>query len=279
MADRVLTPDQHARVREIFDRALSLAAGAAREAFVTTTCADDPIVQAEVMSLLEALEQSAEDWQDAVPAVVARELQQVTDRWARPAPTRVGARIGAYELVRLVGEGGMGAVFEGARIDAAFEQRVAIKFLRRVDAGDLAQRRFRHERQILASLQHPNIAALFDGGVSEDGQLYLVMEFVDGTPITQYADERRLDLRARLGLLRQVCAAVQHAHGKLVVHRDLKPGNILVTHDGQVKLLDFGIARLLRDDLPEAAAPLTADGTVPFTPEYASPEQVRGLPV
>ena len=279
MADAMLSPDQYARVRDIFDRALAVPEGAARDTFVTTTCADDPVVHAEVVSLLAALDRSVDVWQDAVPAMVAHELRQVTARWARPAPTRVGTRVGAYELARLVGEGGMGAVFEGVRIDAAFEKRVAVKFLRRADAGELAQRRFRHERQILASLQHPNIAALFDGGVSEDGQLYLVMEFVDGTPITQYADARRLDLRARLGLLRQVCAAVQHAHTQLVVHRDLKPGNILVTGDGQVKLLDFGIARLLRDDQRDDAAPLTVDGSVAFTPEYASPEQVRGITV
>jgi len=173
----------------------------------------------------------------------------------------------------------MGAVYEGVRADDQFRKRVALKFLRRGLEGDLAIRRFRYERQILANLNHKNIAALLDGGVTPDGQPYIVMEYVDGVPITTYAAERRLPLPARLQLLRQVCAAVQHAHQNLVVHRDLKPGNILVTADGTVKLLDFGIARLLREAEGPDQLPPTQGGAHAFTPDYASPEQVRGLPV
>jgi eukaryotic-like serine/threonine-protein kinase len=173
----------------------------------------------------------------------------------------------------------MGAVYEGTRADAQFAKRVALKFLRRGLEGDLAIRRFRYERQILASLSHKNIAALLDGGVTPEGQPYIVMEFVDGVPITRYAAQHRLTLPQRLQLLRQVCAAVQHAHQHLVVHRDLKPGNILVTADGTVKLLDFGIARLLREGEGPDQLPPTQGGAHAFTPDYASPEQVRGLPV
>jgi len=173
----------------------------------------------------------------------------------------------------------MGAVYEGVRADDQFQKRVALKFLRRGLEGDLAIRRFRYERQILAHLNHKNIAALLDGGVTPDGQPYIVMEFVDGRPITTFAAQHRLDVPQRLQLLRQVCAAVQHAHQHLVVHRDLKPGNILVAADGTVKLLDFGIARLLREGEGPDQLPPTQGGLHAFTPDYASPEQVRGLPV
>ena len=190
----------------------------------------------------------------------------------------VGQRIGAYHIVRRIGVGGMGAVYEGARADGDFDKRVAIKVLRPGTESDLALQRFRFERQVLASLSHRNIAALHDGGVTPEGLPFLVMEYVDGVPITAYCDARAAGTRERVALFRQVCAAVQHAHQQLVVHRDLKPGNILVTADGTVKLLDFGIARLLRPGEGAEQLPPTLGGPRPFTPEYASPEQVRGLP-
>lgn len=173
----------------------------------------------------------------------------------------------------------MGAVYEGVRADDQYRKRVALKFLRRGVEGELAIRRFRYERQILANLNHRNIAALVDGGVTDDGYPYFVMEYVDGAPITTHASRHSLTLRDRIGLLRQVCGAVQHAHQNLVVHRDLKPGNILVTSDGTVKLLDFGIARLLRESEGADQLPPTQGGAHAFTPDYASPQQVRGLPV
>jgi serine/threonine protein kinase len=184
-------------------------------------------------------------------------------------------RLGPYRLLRELGAGGMGTVFLAERVDGGFEQRVAIKLIRAGLGGRDVLRRFRMERQILAGLDHPNIARLLDGGETAGGAPYLVMDYVDGVAIDRYCQERGLDLRRRLELFCEVCAAVQFAHQRLVVHRDLKPGNILVDASGTVKLLDFGIARLLE------AGDGTADtATVhAFTPEFASPEQVRGAPI
>ena len=201
---------------------------------------------------------------------------------------RVGERVGPYRLVRLLGRGGMGEVHLAERADGEYRGQVAIKFL----AGDVGllgrgerERRLRRERQILASLRHPGIAALYDGGITGDGQPYLVMEHVDGRPITEHCDERRLDLRERLELFTGVCDAVQYAHARLVVHRDLKPSNLLVTADGASKLLDFGIAKLLDPagtagaEPPYAGADATRAEVRVFTPRRAAPEQVRGEPV
>jgi serine/threonine protein kinase len=170
----------------------------------------------------------------------------------------------------------MGAVYLAARADDQFKKRVAVKLLRRgLDSEDIL-RRFRHERQILASLDHPNIARLLDGGMTDDGLPYFVMEYIEGTPLDRYCDERRLSTTERLKLFRQVCAAVYHAHQNLIVHRDLKPSNILVTKDGEPKLLDFGIAKLLNPELTAHTMAPTATGIRLMTPNYASPEQIRG---
>lgn len=188
-----------------------------------------------------------------------------------------GQRIGAYEVVREIGRGGMGAVYEARRVDDAFDKRVALKTV--VSGhGSTVVRRFRQERQILARLDHPNIAALLDGGVSPDGMPYFVMEYVDGEPIDKAARTRQLTLAARLDLFRSVCGAVQYAHEQLVVHRDLKPANILISSDGHAKLLDFGIAKLLAET-STSDSPLTQTGVLPMTAAYASPEQLVGGPV
>ncbi|MEP7380823.1 MAG: serine/threonine-protein kinase [Gemmatimonadota bacterium] len=270
--DPALTPTRLARIRDLFDAALELTASDRAE-YLQRTCASDPTLRREVESLLSALERGSGTWDRPLGSVLADAVA------AGDHAAGVGTRIGPYALTRLLGVGGMGAVYEGVRDDDQFQKRVALKFLRRGHEGDLAIRRFRYERQILANLNHRNIAALLDGGVTPEGQPYIVMEFVDGRPITAYAAAHHLGLRARLQLLRQVCAAVQHAHQHLVVHRDLKPGNILVAADGTVKLLDFGIARLLREGEGAAQLPATQGGLHAFTPDYASPEQVRGLPI
>ncbi len=188
-------------------------------------------------------------------------------------------RVGAYRLVEEIGAGGMGVVYLADRADGAFEQRVALKLLPANSLSPEAVRRFERERQILANLSHEHIARLLDGGVDSSGRPFLVMELVDGLHIDRYCDRHRLDLRARLRLFRTVCRAVQYAHQNLVVHRDLKPGNILVTHDGVVKLLDFGIAKIL--DPARSATDLA--GELPsqrlLSPSYASPEQIEGRPV
>jgi serine/threonine-protein kinase len=187
--------------------------------------------------------------------------------------------VGAYEIVEQIGQGGMGAVYLATRADGQFDQRVALKLLRRdVDSDDL-RRRFLAERQILARIAHPNIARLFDGGVTDDGQPFFVMEFIEGVPIDQYCDSARLPIDDRLRLFRTVCSAVHYAHRHLIVHRDLKPGNILVGPDGTVKLLDFGIAKITRSDDGEPVGPETQVGARLLTPDYASPEQVTGGPV
>ncbi len=266
-----LTPTRLVRIRALFDEALEYT-GSERDAYLARACGGDRGLQHDVQSLLDALDRSG-TWE---PPGVEEFAEAVA---AQGEGTAVGTRIGVYEITRLIGYGGMGAVYEGVRNDDQFHKRVALKFLRRGFEGDLAIRRFRYERQILANLDHRNIAALLDGGVTPDGQPYIVMEYVDGEPITRYAARHTLDVRARIQLLRQVCTAVQHAHQNLVVHRDLKPGNILVAADGTVKLLDFGIARLLRESEGADQLPPTQGGVHAFTPDYASPEQVRGLPV
>ena len=184
----------------------------------------------------------------------------------------VGQNIGAFRLVRLLGKGGMAAVFLGERQVGDFEQQVAIKLLRRGLYSELEQRLFLRERQVLANLSHPNIAQLFDGDVTDAGIPFLVMEYIDGVPITRYANQHQLDVRQRLALLLTVLRAVDVAHRSLVVHRDMKPSNIMVDAEGHVKLIDFGIAKLLEDDVDHATVGV-------YTPDYAAPEQVTGQPI
>ena len=183
--------------------------------------------------------------------------------------------IGPYRLIRPLGQGGMGVVYLAVRGDDEFKKRVAIKVLRRGMDSESIIRRFRHERQILASLQHPHIATLLDGGTTPDGAPYFAMEYVEGEVVTEYCQRHRLDVTARLELFRKICAAVHHAHQNLVIHRDIKPANVIVTGDGTPKLLDFGIAKLVNPELGGHTVALTVDGLL-MTPEYASPEQVRG---
>src|SRR4029077_590638 len=184
---------------------------------------------------------------------------------------------GPYRVIREIGRGGMGRVFLAERADHEFSRRVAIKLIKRGMDTDAIIRRFRNEREILASLDHPNIARLLDGGTCRDGLPYFVMEYIEGQPIDCFCDERRYSISERLRLFRKVCAAVTYAHQHLVVHRDIKPSNTLVTAEGEPKLLDFGIARLVRTgESSETTASLT--GPILMTPEYASPEQILGLP-
>jgi len=197
---------------------------------------------------------------------------------AHPADPHVGKLIGRYRVLRQIDIGGMGEVYLAARADEEFRQQVAIKTMRPgLEGGDIL-RRFLVERQMLAVLEHPNIVRLLDGGTTEEGRPYLVMDYVDGRPIDDYAQAQGLSVEARLELFRTVCAAVHYAHQNLVVHRDLKPSNIMVTAEGTPKLLDFGIAKILTPEQPEKAVGLTA-GVRPMTPQYASPEQILGQPI
>jgi len=204
--------------------------------------------------------------QDAFSAVMQNNV-------GKDAKSLIGERIGKYKITGELGAGGMGAVYLAERSDGEFSQRVALKLIKRGMDSDAILRRFFNERQILASLKHPNIAHLVDGGTTDDGLPYFVMEHVEGETIMEYAARKNLDLADRIKLFREACAAVSFAHANLVIHRDLKPSNILVTKDGNVKLLDFGIAKLLKS---ETGVQATATRNFVFTPEYASPEQVKG---
>src|SRR5690242_2801037 len=187
-----------------------------------------------------------------------------------------GVELGAYTLERPLGQGGMGSVWLARRTDGRFEGRAAVKLLNLALVSPAGQARFRREGSVLARLTHPGIARLLDAGVSPSGQPYLVLEYVDGVPIDHYVREHALSLEARVRLVLAVLAAVGHAHANLIVHRDLKPSNILVTPEGTVKLLDFGIAKLLDADVREGRGALTAESAQVMTPEFAAPEQVTG---
>ncbi len=242
---------------------------AQRAAYLDQACAGDSALREEIESLL-----ASHDHAESFIETPAFAHGVVT--MAETLPEQIaGQRIGSYQLVREIGHGGMGTVYLAERADE-YQKLVAIKVVKRgMDTDDIV-RRFRHERQILASLEHPNIARLIDGGTTADGLPFLVMEFVEGVPVNDYCDHHRLTTNERLQLFRAVCAGVEHAHQKLVVHRDLKPSNILVTPEGAPKLLDFGIAKVLN---PELSAPMmeqTRTDLRVLTPDYASPEQVRG---
>jgi tRNA A-37 threonylcarbamoyl transferase component Bud32/tetratricopeptide (TPR) repeat protein len=253
-----------ARVEELFHRAAELPGGE-QAAFLARECGEEQRLLESVSSLLAASRESSTTWDRTALDLEARS-SAIDSRPARP-----GEFFGPYRIVRRVAAGGMSVVYEALRDDAEFHKRVAIKFVQRgIDDGALGER-FRGERQILAQLEHPYIARLLDGGTTADDLPYLVMEYVDGVPIDRFVTERRLTRTDRLHLFLQVCEAVQYAHRNLVVHRDLKPGNILVTAGGMPKLLDFGIAKLITSEPPGQATTVRA-----LTPECASPEQVAG---
>lgn len=257
------------RIEAVFEQAIELPERE-RSGFLDRACGGDAELRGEVAVLLANAAPTSGALRDAIVA----EIEMVT-RSAAPA-AQIGRRFGPFRLIRLLGEGGMGAVYLAERDDAQFAQRVALKILSRSVGSPAAIARFRDERQILAALQHPSIVRLLDGGSTEDGLPYLVMEYIAGTAITEYADAQKLSVRDRVVLVRRVCAALHYAHQNLVIHRDIKPGNILVDQDGVPKILDFGIAKLLAplaDFAPEAQ---TRTGFALFTPEYASPEQARG---
>ena len=257
-----MTPDTWQRVKAVVGDALERERNE-RDAFVAAACGDDTTLRREVESML-ALDAEAID----------RCVERLSDGRGLPDDAVTGTRLGSYEVVREIGRGGMGAVYLARRADEQFDKSVAIKILKRGTDTDEVLRRFRAERQILARLEHTNIARLFDGGTTEDGLPYFVMEHVVGERITDYCRASNLSVRQRVELFLKVCAAVEFAHRNLVVHRDLKPGNILVTAEGEPKLLDFGIAKLISTEADDAQLTITQQQR--FTPGYASPEQVRG---
>jgi len=267
-----LDPARWARVEQLFEQAAALAADE-RAAFLDQACADDPELRAYLVSLLDS-----DMAQSTLVESAIRDVLRSTVAALDETADNAGVRIGPYRIVRTIGTGGMGVVYLAERADEQFEQQVAIKVVRQRLLDPDVQKRLLSERQILANLDHPNIARLFDGGTLHDGTPYLVMEYIDGLPIDEYCDRKNLGIDARLRLFRTVLQAIHHAHQNLVVHRDIKTSNILVTADGSPKLLDFGIARLLEQgDAP--AAGLTRAGAVILTPENAAPEQVTHGPI
>lgn len=258
--------DAWRRVTELLDELIDVAPEQ-RDTWLSQLAPDDVAYRDELISLIASLPES-----DALFDAPARALLPVEDRVPALA---AGMRVGNWSLVRELGRGGMGSVWEAERIDGDFAQRAALKVVRAAIDSSLLRQRFRRERRLLAGLRHRNIATLLDGGVTSDGAPWFAMELVDGEPITRWCDARRLTVHDRLLLLRQTCGAVQHAHQALVIHRDLKPGNILVTSDGTVKLLDFGIAKVL-DDASDAEDSATQAGSVLGTPAYLAPEILRG---
>jgi tetratricopeptide (TPR) repeat protein len=263
-----MSPDRWRRVGELFHEALEIAP-AERSAWIDRVCAGETELRGELVSLLESDRAASEGF------VHSHLKAAVVSFYEHTSETRRIRRAGPYRLVRELGRGGMGTVYLAERDDDQYQTKVAIKLVRPGSDTELILRRFRRERQILAHLQHPNIARLLDGGTTEDGLPYIVMEHIDGSRITEYCEAGALDLRQRLTLFLDVCSAVAYAHQRFVVHRDIKPGNILVDQNGRAKLLDFGICKLLQAD-PLAPDETGAAGVGMLTPDYASPEQIQG---
>src|SRR6185437_6560497 len=270
-----MTPERWRKVEEIFQAAVELLPEE-RSRYVAQVCADDTTLRSDVESLLSQHDSAGELLEE--PIYANTELGML-ESFVEETDPMIGRRLGTYRVEREIGRGGMGAVYEASRADNEFNKRAAIKLVKRGMDTDFILRRFRKERQILAALDHPHIAGLLDGGTTEDGLPYFVMEFIEGQPLYSYCDSNNLNVTERLKLFRAICDAVHYAHQKQVVHRDIKPSNVLVTSEGVPKLLDFGIAKLLN---PQLAGDITHDPTATamrlMTPEYASPEQVQGAP-
>jgi serine/threonine-protein kinase len=264
------------KVESILDTALTLS-GESRTAYIEKACKSDNDLLREVYELLDAIQKSEET--DFLSTKAGREkmlMDDLSDMSVSSDEDLIGKQIGAFRITAQIGSGGMGAVYKAERTKGDFSQEVAIKIVQNgVKSGDTL-RRFQMEQQILAALHHPHIAALFDGGVTANGLPFLVMEYVDGLPVDQYCDRNRLTIEERLKLFKDICSAVQYAHSNLIIHRDLKADNIFVTEDGHVKILDFGIAKLLDHQMSEMELLETRPGQIYWTPAYAAPEQVDG---
>src|SRR5262245_43983060 len=264
----MMRTDRWRLIEKVFEEAAALDTGE-RDAYLGRACEADADLRSEVESLLAA--DGRADRFLSAPALPS-------ELGPRPA-SFTQRRIGHYRVEARIGEGGMSTVYLAVRADDVYQQKVALKVLGvGADRPDLVAR-FRVERQILASLDHPGIARLLDGGTTDEGRPYLVMEYIEGLPLDEYCDHHRLDLETRIDLFRTVCAAVEDAHQNLIVHRDLTPSNILVTSEGVPRLVDFGIAKLLEGAMLPGTIEATMTGQRLMTPQYASPEQVEGSPV
>ncbi|HYW72324.1 MAG TPA: serine/threonine-protein kinase, partial [Pyrinomonadaceae bacterium] len=260
-----MTPERYRQVKHLLAAAAECDTGE-RGSFLVEACHGDEALRLEVESLLQHAEPASQFFAESAFAVATRVLTE--------PDSAVGRRIGPYRIKKEIGRGGMGVVYLASRDDEQYQKDVAIKIIKRGMDSEAVVRRFLNERQILAQLEHANIARLIDGGTTGDGVPYFVLEYVDGTPIDEYCEAHNLSTAARLHLFLEVCSAVQFAHQNLVIHRDIKPGNVLVTTAATPKLLDFGIAKVLHPDASSPEQTMTALRVM--TPDYASPEQVRG---
>ncbi len=274
-----MSPERWQQVEEIFERAIDLAP-ADRLCFLREACGADEDLRAEVAALVGA-DEAASDFIET-PAIARRALS-LAGEWSPQTETNseiddgfAGRCIGAYRLTSELGRGGMGVVYLAERADSEFRKRVAIKLIKRGMDTDFILRRFRHERQILANLEHTNIARLIDGGTTDDGLPFFVMEYIEGAPLYEFCDQHQLTVAERLKIFCQICGAVSYAHQHKIVHRDIKPSNVLVTCERAPKLLDFGIAKLLDADTSGQTNDPTQTALRLMTPEYAAPEQVQG---
>ncbi|HEX8292342.1 MAG TPA: protein kinase [Pyrinomonadaceae bacterium] len=265
-----MTPERWKQIEGVFDAAIDLAP-AEREAYLAAACGGDAELRRQVELLIRSHDAAGSFIEEPAVAGVLGGGGKFEEE-----PALIGRRVGSYRIVRELGRGGMGAVYLAVRADDEFQKRVAIKLVKRGMDTDFILRRFRQERQILASLEHQNIARLLDGGTTDDGLPFFVMEYIEGLPVNQFSDAHKLSTPERLRLFLRVCSAVAYAHHNLVIHRDLKPSNVLVMPDGTPKLLDFGIAKLLNPEMGGRALDPTTLAMRLMTPEYASPEQVRG---
>jgi TolB-like protein/Tfp pilus assembly protein PilF len=270
-----MSPERWQQIEEIFQDALDLT-WSEREQFVAEKCVDDPQLKAEVEKLLAQFEDASSFIETpAFSDEKASVLSSLMDFDETDDPM-LGKVLGNYKIEREIGRGGMGAVYEAIRADGEFRRKAAIKIVKRGMDTDFILRRFRNERQILATLEHPYITRLLDGGTTDDGRPYFVMDYIEGLPLYRYCDKNRLTIEQRLKLFSKVCEAVEYAHQNLVIHRDLKPSNILVSTDGTPRLLDFGIAKLLNPELASDTLQPTATAMRMMTIDYASPEQIQG---
>jgi non-specific serine/threonine protein kinase/serine/threonine-protein kinase len=269
----MMTPERWRQIKELLGPALDLDPAKQTE-YLDQACGNDRSLRMELERLLAAERDASPEFLNApaLPAEFMVDLPQRVESW-------IGRRLGSYEIVEELGFGGMGEVYRAVRADDEFRKQVAVKLVRSGQDSSFILNRFRNERQILASLDHPNIARLLDGGTTEEGVPYFVMELVEGRRIDEFCDAHNLKINERLELFLPICSAVQYAHQRLIVHRDIKPGNILVTADGVPKLLDFGIAKILESNELEIQPEQTIGVFRLLTPEYASPEQVRSEPV
>lgn len=277
-----MTPDRWKQIEEIFNAAADLQP-ADRQDYIAFATGDDENLRFEVEKLLMSLDDAEEFiespiWTDSnfLNTKAKREISSSIEANKNGDDDFLGQRVGVYRLTRQIGRGGMGAVYQAERADGEFQQTVAVKLIKRGMDTDFIVRRFRHERQILASFEHPFIARLLDGGTTADGVPYFVMEYIDGETLYNYCDGHRLPIRERLKIFQRICSAIEYAHERQIVHRDIKPSNVLINRSGSPKLLDFGIAKILDPNLIHESVNPTGSMLRMMTPDYASPEQVRG---